>query len=278
MFTTAAEVSALFDPIVQHTAIDYAGYGRIYADGGHFYLDNLVELQEYLLIQLQGSTVFDFQLLYAIANDSFFSHIGNKIIVFEQDIDSKNYWSRTSRLFDIEHLLYVFERFDDHFDLFAFASRSGVNLNSFYISNFDVLERFMLFFKEKNKEIINKAERNRIMLQKRNEQYYCIKSDICGKSSIQEFNKTDLHKMYRLDKYPVNLQGAIIYITSREMECWELFSRGHSHKRIADMLGLSHKTVDTHLINVKHKLDVHSRDQLSKIFHNSIFSNLRESL
>src|SRR3989338_1585355 len=163
IFNMAEEISQLFDPIVKHTDIDYAGYGRIYTDGGHFYMDNLVELQEYLLIQLKGSTVFDFQLLDLISKDSFFSRSGGKIIVFEQDIDSTNYWSRTSRLFKIENLLYVFEKFDKYFDIFAFASRTGKNINGFYLSHFDVIERFMLYFKETNKDLIMQSEKSKII-------------------------------------------------------------------------------------------------------------------
>ena len=275
IFTMSEEVSRAFDPIVKYTNIDYAGYGRIYADGGHFYMDNLVELQDYLLVQLKGNTVFDFQLLDLISKDTFFSRSGRKIIVFEQDIDSTNYWNRASTLFNIENLLYIFEKFDTYFDIFAFASRSGKNINSFYISHFDVLEKFMIYFKETNKDLIMMSEKSKIILPRRNKQFYCIKKDLKGNSLIQEKdNMVNLDALYKLGKYPLNLNGEKIYITSREVECWKLFSTGYSHKKIASILGLSRKTIDTHLIKVKNKLNVSARDQLSKIFHASELARL----
>lgn len=273
VFSEPEEIARLFDPIVKYTNIDYAGYGRIYADGGHFYMDNLVELQDYLLNRLKGDTVFDFQLLDLIAHDSSFLRADGKIIVFEQDIDSKNYWKRTSKMFNIESLLYVFEKHEEYFDIFAFASRSGQNISSFYIAHFDVLEKFMLFFKEKNKDLITQSERKKIILIKRNKQFYCIKRDLKGHSSIQEKNVPSLQHL-KLDKYPLEIDGDKLYITCREVECWKLFSIGYSHKKIANVLGVSPKTVDTHLINVKNKLRVTSRDSLSKIFHGSTLACL----
>lgn len=270
MFSEPKEISTLFDPIINHTNIDYAGYGRIYEDGGHFYMDNFVELQDYLLIQLKGKTVFDFQLLELIARDPFFSRSDGKIIVFEQDIDSKNFWKRTSKMFNIESLLYVFERFEHYFDIFAFASRSNKNISSFYVAHFDILEKFMVYFKEKNKSLIEQSERNKIILPMRNTRFYCIKQNLGEKRSfIKEKNIADLQQHLKLVKYPLSIGGVILYFTEREIGCWRLLSDGYSYKNIADTLGLSPKTVETHLANVKNKLRVTNRGKLSNIFHNS---------
>ena len=45
--------------------------------------------------------------------------------------------------------------------------------------------------------------------------------------------------------------------TPRELEVLELVCRGHSSKQIAEVLGLSHKTVSTHRMRLMAKAQVH---------------------
>ena len=55
-------------------------------------------------------------------------------------------------------------------------------------------------------------------------------------------------------------QAAIL--TRRELEVLKLIAEGNSVKEIAQQLGLSTKTVDTHKFNLLRKLDIHNKVQL----------------
>jgi DNA-binding NarL/FixJ family response regulator len=51
-------------------------------------------------------------------------------------------------------------------------------------------------------------------------------------------------------------------LTSRESICLFYILRGKSNKQIALTLGISQRTVEAHVVNVKNKLQCHSRSQL----------------
>ena len=53
-------------------------------------------------------------------------------------------------------------------------------------------------------------------------------------------------------------------LTEREREIVQLVAEGRTTKDIADALGVSAKTVDTHRQNIMDKLDLHSVAELTK--------------
>ncbi len=53
-------------------------------------------------------------------------------------------------------------------------------------------------------------------------------------------------------------------LTDREKQVLKLIAEGHTHKEIADILGISVKTAVAHQTNISEKLDIHSRAGLIK--------------
>jgi len=58
--------------------------------------------------------------------------------------------------------------------------------------------------------------------------------------------------------------SAFIMLTDREREVLQLLSEGSSTKEMADVLGVSIKTIETHRRNIMEKLDLHSVAELTK--------------
>ncbi len=52
-------------------------------------------------------------------------------------------------------------------------------------------------------------------------------------------------------------------LTAREREVLQLVAEGNHHQRIADLLNISVRTVDTHCNNIMRKLDLHDRANLA---------------
>lgn len=63
------------------------------------------------------------------------------------------------------------------------------------------------------------------------------------------------------------------HLTNREREVCKLLAEGHTVPKIADMIGISRKTVDVHKTRLMKKLDIHNRADLVKY---SIASKLIE--
>lgn len=53
-------------------------------------------------------------------------------------------------------------------------------------------------------------------------------------------------------------------LSRREEAVLKLVAQGHSSKKVAAMLNISYRTVETHRQNIKHKLDLHSTAELAK--------------
>jgi DNA-binding CsgD family transcriptional regulator len=60
-------------------------------------------------------------------------------------------------------------------------------------------------------------------------------------------------------------------LTAREREIVQLLAEGNSSKKIASLLGVSVKTVDTHRATIMRKLDVHT---IVDLVHYAIRNNL----
>ena len=63
---------------------------------------------------------------------------------------------------------------------------------------------------------------------------------------------------------PLGKNQAFIVLTDREREVLQLIAEGKSTKEVADDLGVSVKTVETHRRNIMEKLDIHSVAELTK--------------
>ncbi|MBA4386974.1 MAG: DNA-binding response regulator [Verrucomicrobia bacterium] len=61
-----------------------------------------------------------------------------------------------------------------------------------------------------------------------------------------------------------NANPAFVVLTDREREALQLMAEGKSTKDIADSLGVSVKTVETHRHNIMEKLNLHSVAELTK--------------
>jgi two-component system, NarL family, response regulator NreC len=66
---------------------------------------------------------------------------------------------------------------------------------------------------------------------------------------------------FRFRRAPLGKTRATV-LTPRELQVLKMIAEGNSVREIADQLGLSNKTVDTHKFNLMRKLDIHNKAQL----------------
>ena len=152
-----------------------------------------------------------------------------------------------SRQFNIDHGITFIEPCADGCEFFFLGT--GVDQAKImpkYLANIDVLIRFLDYFREKAKPLIEVALQHKIT--------------IPGKFTMAP-------KLFCLNelKLPEFLSGPdLIEFTARELDCMRLLAKGYTQKMIAKELHISIRTVETHLNHVKDKTHTRSRGELAE--------------
>lgn len=132
-------------------------------------------------------------------------------------------------------------------DLFCFYSRKEhLEMDTAYLKNFQLLEKFNLLFLDKFHAIIKQGEKNPLVtpavyLQREN-----------SSSNKDSFIKS-------LIKFPEPL-------SKRELECIYYIAKGNTASQVGKILHLSRRTVETHIQKAKDKLSVTKTSELIKFF------------
>ncbi len=142
-------------------------------------------------------------------------------------------------------------------DKFEFSSETrNYWINQFYLSNIDLLENFVLAYKEKAASLIEQAHQNRNIL--------IFDSDV------------DLTAEYDDTFLPANILTAMTperrttlpelkpTFTRRELECIKWLILGKTIPEIAIILNLSHRTLEKYIVSIKEKLGCYTLFQLGQ--------------
>lgn len=129
------------------------------------------------------------------------------------------------------------------FASFLRSSPSG-NASDFYLTHQDELRCWLREFEWKNRHLIREAELSPMILPQ----------DYLAPQKEAFYPERTLKLRYR------NIQSKISF---RELDCLQLHCRGFTCPRIASLLALSPRTVETHLESVKNSFGLFSRDELA---------------
>lgn len=143
-------------------------------------------------------------------------------------------------------------------DYYHFAGKLENNsINDNYLRNLDLLKKFILYYKEKisaHKELQHGLN-IKFEIPLENSGYLTAHKP---NESIWEFNnETKLDRFYLKDQQ---------YITSRELECLYWLSLGKTLDQIAEILGITLRTVKAHIKNIKEKFNCNNQFQLGALY------------
>lgn len=145
-------------------------------------------------------------------------------------------------------------------DRFVFATSSpDPKYLDFYLNNRDLLDKFVEYFKERAGKFIELATTS--LVQSGHNAAIIDQNTIENEDSRNKFLSAIAPKQYYLS----NREGSPISIPLAEMKCLLLLARGRSAKEIAQILGLSPRTVETNLMRSKTRLSCHSKKELLDI-------------
>ncbi len=153
--------------------------------------------------------------------------------------------------FDISHLLFIFEPNDDYYDMYFFAvPEKTLNANTLYLRHFDYIKAFIKDYQVKAKTIIEDSSIQKTLQTKTvtNQYLYNTVNNNLIELEPEKQQNLRLHKL-----------------TQREIQTLYWLAEGKTIPGIAMILGLSKRTIEDYVINIKTKLSCDSLFQIGQV-------------
>ena len=236
-YLVADEISSICRPLFKNSQLSFYSYSRYYKNKSFLHLTSNKDLLVYFL-----------ENQYSQAEGV----ITTGINLWENYIPNKGL-SDLANYFDCHNgiLFCKANPYADYIEYMHFAA-SGKNHSpiEFYFNNIDLLEQFVLYFKDKAAKLINQADK----------ECFVLPTD-----PIQS-NKNKSHKQcckfIQAKNIHLNFNSKEIIFSKREYEIISQFAQGKTAKEIAAALNISHRTVEHHFLTAKNKSNCLFRTQL----------------
>jgi DNA-binding CsgD family transcriptional regulator len=163
--------------------------------------------------------------------------------------------------FDIANGVTIVEKSKDSCEFYHFSTgKNNYSICNFYINNFDILKRFMSYFKGQADGLIKQVSKTSIILP------MPLKiNDLEGIHIKQDCVINDFYKQITCKKYHLNSQYNNALITRREMDCLYWLYQGKTMEEIGLILNISKRTAINHIEKIKVKTQVNKTSKLLEI-------------
>jgi DNA-binding CsgD family transcriptional regulator len=273
--TSVNDVNAICAPLFQNTDIDSFGYNRIFSDNSRIILNSNRAFQIYELSEI-ADKLFTYNISETLMNENQgipYKNISQSCWLVE-DVCTHEIFFNLSNKFKLTSGIQLIEKSADYYEVFWFDSQKGKNIVNFYLNNFDVLEKFILYFKEIATNLIKTNEENKILPPNFDPNYKSFLQQTAQNLSLDRSNLQNLNNILQLRKYPLDYDGKKTYITARELDCLQHLAQGNSQKEVGHTLHISCRTVENHLENIKRKLGVYTKKQMLDVYRSNRVSRI----
>jgi DNA-binding CsgD family transcriptional regulator len=245
--TSTNEIKQICAPL-EYLNIQMFTYRRRFRNGSEIYLStNVSWIDDYFRLGLYQSSLFEAEI----------HHYPTGFLP----------WPKESNLAVFKHGQLYYNSFsgitycnnESKFcELFFFSfNRDIIDISP----NIDLLEKFVFSFKEKADRLIKQCAPYIVTpptfaLDPSVDLYLSLIADNSYKKQRDQFLKS------MEDNRIAILNAHLVNLTARERDCLDLLIRFHSLSKIANILGISYRTVETHISNIKEKLHCRSKIEL----------------
>jgi DNA-binding CsgD family transcriptional regulator len=240
------EVNKFCLPLRQF-GINFFNYLKVYNDGSIADLNNAPLMTEYFYYKSK---------LYQS-----FSPIADRVS-FEQGFILGSSFSKQDIFnimrdsFDIDNVIFFITKQKDATSFWQFGSNAGnKKIVNFYLNNIELLKIFVTYFKDQNEKLLKQCDANK---------YKIVSID----NKVQYFSDDSLYPYINDDVATIisqfkRYQTKSPHLTQRELECLKLCLKGKTAKEIAQIMDISYRTVESHIVNMKKKLSCKKLSQLT---------------
>jgi len=160
----------------------------------------------------------------------------------------QDYLVRVNNRFGLWHGFDVYYRLTDSVEGWSFStSNENSHINQFYLNHLHLLNGFCLYFREKAASLLDISDKRKLAIFQEPANFTYEPSP-----GIKEDVDLFLSSLFK-DGYPLLTKNGNIHLSKRELDCMFYLSQGRTSKEIGRLLGISHRTVDTHMKNIKLK-------------------------
>jgi DNA-binding CsgD family transcriptional regulator len=250
---SSGQVQEICDPLLRSIGITYFNYIKIY---------NKDCSRELLTNNAEWIGHFYSNALYNSVGAIDIEHLLPKGYFLWAEMDTKDpIYLQGRDFFNIDHgITFVIKRPDVTL-LYIFATdRANHEINNFYASNIDLLQRFIHYFTDKGQDLIKSAESQRIYLPKPQE----IITSRVNNISVSDKVRAEFLENTHVNRYFLLNESDDLYLTKKQAECASLLIKGQTSKQIARTMSLSPRTVEGYLYDIRNKLSGSLNKPLNK--------------
>jgi len=255
LVTSAQDIATICEPLKDCFKIDFFSYQRDY-------VDHEKSVQAGVAPLCNTSNFIEFVSSYQYSEPTYYDFNNKSRYYFLHTIEP-NYAADINKNLKYNHILCKTERINNNeIDKFAFGTSStDPEYISFYLNNYDLLDKFILYFREKAARILNNAYKNPFISN------YPVK--YFGNNPLDNIEckrEIFLQKITSGNIALLNKQGQITTVPEMEAKCLLLLNKGRSAKEIGNILNISPRTVETNWSRSKMRLGCHTRKELLDLF------------
>ena len=252
-FTASAEVDEICLPM-KKLGITILNYLKNFNDGTQInFSNNRIWIEDYYKLELYRSSLFEHHP----------HNYETGIFLWPYNINNIQFIKHGETQFNSGNGITLIEKQPDGCEFFSFSGNINDKwLINFYINNLSVLKKFTLYFKHVFNNTLKQVEKNKIILPRLWDQLIFEEQNIL--SSMQD-HISELQKIVNQGS-PWNIAESL---SNREMGVVKQLMLGKTAKEIGEFLGISYRTVEKHLENIKLKCNCNNKTKIiSKLLDN----------
>ncbi|MBA2654139.1 MAG: helix-turn-helix transcriptional regulator [Gammaproteobacteria bacterium] len=241
------DVLTICEPLINFFNVNFFAHVRAFHDGGFASLITRPELGEHYITQ-------KYPIQFSGGNGIVLAN-GFYVVSGNSDIYTIKIAGDLRERFNTDHFVCIIDKQKDFDDMFSLATTpDNTYILNKYINNLDLLNQFLLYYKEKSKSLIAKSKVARYS----SEHFGATTQPMpCNIADREAFIQT-----MPLNKITLrgNLGDAVI--SKRELDCLKLIIKCYSFKQIGKTLDISPRTVETYVNTLKSKLGCDTKLEL----------------
>lgn len=227
-----------YSQLLHGLGIEHFNYIKVYNDGRYLHLVDDEQWAEYYVSNIYTCSPTAIQMAFSGVNHFLWPQNHSDFLL-------KSAWDYNMAF---GYTITIFS--DQCYESFSFMTNpENPEILNVYLQNARSLERFVYYFLEKTRSLIQEGEKYLAHFQ-------ALGFDF---SLIQKPNQNILD-------LPFIHENREVRLSQKEKECLGLFSKGYGMKDIGRQLQISHRTVESYIQNIKTKFDVHYKADLANIY------------